>query len=45
LTFGIERKFTMASVATVVLVPVVSWILFAVLLEVRLPEGLLFFYF
>lgn len=44
-TFGIERKFTVVSVITVVLVPVVSWILFAVLLEVRLPEGLLFFYF
>jgi putative tricarboxylic transport membrane protein len=45
LMFGIERKVTVASVATVVLVPVVSWTLFAVLLEVRLPEGLLFFYF
>lgn len=43
LMFGIERKFTVASVATVVLVPVVFWTLFAVLLGVRLPEGLLYF--
>ena len=43
--FGIERKFTIAALATVILVPVGFWALFAVLLGVRLPEGPLFFYF
>lgn len=43
--FGLERKFTIAALATVILVPVGFWALFAVLLGVRLPEGPLFFYF
>lgn len=41
--FGVERKFTIVSVATVVLIPIVFWTLFAVLLGVRLPAGLLYF--
>lgn len=43
LVFGLERKFNLAAILTVVLVPVVCWTLFAVLLRVRLPEGILFF--
>jgi len=41
--FGIERTFTKTAILTVALVPVAFWTLFAVLLGVRLPEGLLYF--
>lgn len=43
LLFGVERKFTVAAVATVALLPVGLWTLFSVLLGVRLPEGILYF--
>jgi len=43
LTFGIERKFTITAVCVVLLVPVLLWVLFAILLGVRLPPGLIFF--
>jgi putative tricarboxylic transport membrane protein len=41
--FGVERKFTLASVVVVVATPLLCWGLFAELLGVRLPPGLLHF--
>ncbi len=41
--FGIERKFTPTAFLVVALVPIVFWTLFAVLLGVRLPPGVLYF--
>jgi hypothetical protein len=43
LLFGVERKFTAVAAATVLLLPAGLWALFAVLLGVRLPAGLLYF--
>jgi hypothetical protein len=43
LLFGVERKFTAVAAATVLLLPSALWALFAVLLGVRLPTGLLYF--
>ena len=43
LVFGLERKFTLAAILTVVLVPVAFWELFYHLLGVPLPTGILYF--
>lgn len=40
---GVERKFTVASAAVILALPPVLWIVFARLLGLRLPEGLLSF--
>lgn len=39
ITFGVERRFDLLSIVSAVLLPLLTYLLFGVLLEVRLPMG------
>lgn len=43
LVFGLEGKRNLAGVATIILIPLLAYLLFAVLLQVRFPTGMLGF--